>query len=293
MKGILLAGGSGSRLYPTTKAISKQLLPIYNKPLIFYPLTTLMRAGIREVLVISTADDLPLIRRLLGSGSDWGMSLEYAVQPAPKGIAQAFVLGSDFISGEGCALALGDNLHFGMNMTTSLRQAAQRSSGATVFACKVPNPSDYGVLDLSPSGRPLAIVEKPLSPVSNLAVTGVYFYDREICDIASALKSSPRGELEITDVNNAYLEAGKLHVEIMCGDSRWFDAGTYETMLESSKFVRDLEIDTATLFGCPATLAWEKGWIDDQGISDLSEKYGRSPYASYLSGLISNVAHMP
>jgi glucose-1-phosphate thymidylyltransferase len=262
MKGIILAGGSGTRLHPATLAVSKQLLPVYDKPMVFYPLSTLMLAGIREILVISTPDHLPQFRQLLGDGEQIGIRLDYAEQPRPEGIAQAFLIGGDFINGEGCALALGDNLIHADHLSSALRAAVARTHGATVFAYQVRDPERYGVVSFDAAGRAVEIVEKPAAPASNWAVTGLYFYDRQVTELAAAIRPSARGELEITDLNRIYLESAALHVERLSRGCAWLDAGTPDSLLQAATFVQTIQSRTGMLVGCPAEVAFRMGFID-------------------------------
>ena len=286
MKGIILAGGSGTRLHPVTQAVSKQLLPVYDKPMIYYPLSVLMLTGIREILIISTPHDTPRFEQLLGTGEQWGLKFSYAVQPEPGGLAQAFLIGKKFLAGDSCTLVLGDNIFHGADFQNTLREAAQRNTGATIFAYPVKDPERYGVVEFDDAARAISLEEKPEKPKSRYAVTGIYFYDHQVVGIAESLKPSPRGELEITDINRWYLERGQLHTQVLGRGMAWLDTGTHDSLLEASLFIHTIEHRQGLKVACPEEISYRLGYIDARQLELLATKMGKSSYGDYLHQML-------
>ncbi len=291
MKGIVLAGGAGTRLHPVTQAVSKQLLPVYDKPMIYYPLSVLMLAGIRDILVISTPEDTPRFEQLLGTGAKWGLSIKYAIQPSPDGLAQAFLIGSDFLAGDGCCLVLGDNIFYGHDLAKLLRESAESSEGATVFAYPVLDPERYGVVEFDSNRRAISLEEKPAFPKSRYAVTGIYFYDNQVVEIARGLKPSERGELEITDINRWYLERGQLVTKVLGRGMAWLDTGTHDSLLDASNFIQAIERRQGLKVACLEEIAFRLGYIDADAVKELGTKISKSPYGKYLLGLLDGTVY--
>ncbi len=291
MKGIILAGGSGTRLHPVTQVISKQLLPVYDKPMVYYPLSALMLAGIREVMLISTPQDTPRFEQLLGTGEQWGLRIQYAVQPTPDGLAQAFLIGKEFLAGEGCCLVLGDNIFYGHDFAKVLQQARANERGATVFAYAVYDPERYGVVEFDKDRKAISLEEKPEKPKSRYAVTGIYFYDNQVTSIAEGLKPSPRGELEITDVNRWYLERGQLNCQVLGRGIAWLDTGTHDSLIEASLFISTIEKRQDLKVACPEEIAYRQGWIDAAQLQEVARKLGKSSYGQYLKRLVNEVIY--
>ncbi|MBU68838.1 MAG: glucose-1-phosphate thymidylyltransferase [Cupriavidus sp.] len=287
-KGIILAGGSGTRLYPITRSVSKQLLPVYDKPMIYYPLSTLMLAGIRDILIISTPEDTPRFTEMLGDGAKWGLNLQYAVQPSPDGLAQAFIIGRDFVGNDPSTLILGDNIFHGHALIRQLKDTSARQGGATVFAYHVHDPERYGVVEFDDAFRALSLEEKPRKPRSNYAVTGLYFYDNQVCDIAADIRPSPRGELEITDVNKRYLEMGQLEVEVLGRGYAWLDTGTYDSLLEAASFIATVQKRQGLMVACPEEIAFRNKWIGAEAVEEMAKALAKNSYGQYLHGLLSD-----